>query len=233
MIRGLNTAAAGLNARMAMADITANNLANAASSGFKRQLAALHAGGGPDGAPGTPQATGVTDFSQGGMRHTGDVWHLAPEGPGFFTVQTPQGPAYTRSGSFHLDGQGRVCNPQGFPLVSDSGPVTIPAGSQWDVATDGTIRVDNAPIGRLTLVRFAPGAAPTPVGHGLLRGGTPIADASATRVVQGSLEESNTSVVHEMTAMIQTYRGMEAIQKCVQAADETLDKAVNDVGRTP
>ncbi len=233
MIRGLNAAAAGLNTRMAMADITANNLANAASSGFKRQLAALHAGTGVSGAPGTPRVTGVTDYSQGGLRHTGDVWHLALEGPGFFTVQTPQGPAYTRSGAFHLDGQGRVCNPQGLPLVSDNGPVTVPNGQQWDVAADGVIRVNNAPVGRLTLVQFAPGSGPIPVGHGLLRGGIPIPDNGATRIVQGALEDSNTNVVYEMTAMIQTYRGMEAIQKYVQAADETLDKAVNDVGRTP
>ena len=129
MIRGLYTAASGMVAQMRAQDISANNLANVSTTGYKKDLPALAAfpelflhrfNDGPAGvlgigaspAPIGALGTGVwveevaTNMKQGSLKETGRELDFALRGNGFFVLDTPGGRRYTRNGSFSIDAEG-------------------------------------------------------------------------------------------------------------------------------
>ena len=158
MFRSLNVAATGMAAEETQLDTIANNLANANTTGYKRQNAQFEdllyqnvrsAGSNAEGnvAPTLTQlGTGVRvvattrSFAQGTLQQTGNPLDVAIEGDGFFAVMRPTGEmAYTRAGSFQLDAQRRLTTSDGLPLEP---PITIPAdATNVNIAADGTITV--------------------------------------------------------------------------------------------
>lgn len=181
----------------------------------------------------------AVDMSPGAPRPTGNELDLYIQGNGFFTIQTPDGLRYTRQGSFVQDSQGRLVTPEGYPVLAGGAPVGLP-GSRISVAGDGTVYVDGIAAGTLDIVtaadvgglrkegeaRFAavaPGEVPTiPPEPGVPTGWT---------LMTGFVEGANLNPVTEMVDMITVMRAYEANQKAIQAQDETLAKAVNEVGR--
>lgn len=157
MFRSLATAASGMEAQQTKLDVTANNIANVSTNGFKKGRAefadlmyqTLRPGGAPTG-PGTtaPTATEIglgtrlvatsRSLGQGELHQTGGSLDLAIEGHGFLPVSLPNGEtAYTRNGSLHLDAEGRVVTSEGFAIAGD---ITIPPDAQTiTVAADGTV----------------------------------------------------------------------------------------------
>src|SRR5689334_21559633 len=107
-------AASGLRSRMESLEMLANNVANASSGGYKsdREFYSLYVA--PEAAVAEPQATMPvierpwTDFSQGLLSSTGNPLDLALTGKGFFSVDGPSGPLYTRNGSFRLAADGKL-----------------------------------------------------------------------------------------------------------------------------
>ena len=177
MFRSLNVAATGMAAEETQLDTIANNLANANTTGYKRQQAqfedllyqnARAAGSNADGTVGptaTQVGTGVRvvattrSFAQGTMQQTGNPLDLAVQGDGLFTVMRPTGElAYTRSGSFQLDAQRRLTTSDGLPLEP---PITIPAdATSVTIAADGTVSVQqpgghaSTTVGQIKLTTF-------------------------------------------------------------------------------
>ena len=94
-----------------------------------------------------------TNLGQGAVEGTGNPFHLALEGDGFFVIQTARGERYTRNGGFTLKSDGTLITPQGEPVLGESGPLLI-SGNKIEVASDGTVRSDQGDIGRLKFVRF-------------------------------------------------------------------------------
>ncbi|HRP96784.1 MAG TPA: flagellar basal-body rod protein FlgG [Rhodocyclaceae bacterium] len=162
MIRSLWTARTGLDAQQTQLDVISNNLANAATNGYKRSRAVfedlLYQTLRQPGAQQTQQnqissglqiGTGVRPvatervFTQGNLQQTGNSLDLAVQGNGFFQVQQPDGTiAYTRDGSFQLDNQGNVVTPSGYPLADN---INIPADAlSVTVGKDGTVSVVQA-----------------------------------------------------------------------------------------
>lgn len=252
MVRGLYLAACGMIAGTRQQDVIAQNLANVDTPGYKKDVAlvgsfaremALRA---EDRWAGRPSATvpigtlgsgafvwDVTfDASPGPMVETGGALDLAIEGDGYFVVAAAQGEAYTRNGSFTLNSDNELTTVDGLPVLGEAGPVRVPPGARIDIRADGTVAADGRPCGRLRIVRFERPSELRKVGSSLLEAPAGAARAAASAVVrQGSLEMSNVSVVGEMVRMIAGMRAYEACQKVVWFLDETLDKAVNDVGR--
>lgn len=234
MVRGLTAASMGMIAQMAGQDITANNLANANTAGYKRDVPSFEsllssAVGAAPATHVTPR--GGTDFAQGVLKDTGDKLHLALEGEGFFAVQTPAGPAYTRNGSLSVSADGYLATQSGNKVLGASGPIRIGRG---DVSVDpqGLVSQNGAVVDTLQVVRFANQGALSKVGGGMWSaGGAVPAPATGTTVRQGYLESSNVNSVSEMVSMITAFRTFEASQKAIQAQDSTLDKCVNEVGR--
>lgn len=181
----------------------------------------------------------TVDMSPGAPRTTGNALDLYIQGSGFFTIQTPAGLRYTRQGSFMQDSQGRLVTPEGQPVLAGGTPVGLP-GSRIAVTGDGTVLVDGIVAGTLDIVtagdvgglkkegeaRFAavaPGETPDV---------RPEPGAATGWSIQGGFVESaNLNPVTEMVEMITVMRAYEANQKAIQAQDETLAKAVTEIGR--
>jgi flagellar basal-body rod protein FlgF len=239
--RGLFAAASGMLADQIRQDVIANNLANATTAGFKGDVAVGEAF--PDmlvnqlqtGAKvgtlglGSHISQISTNDKQGALRQTGNTYDLAVAGSGWFSVQSANGPAYTRNGTFTIDARGQLVTADALPVLDDGGrPITIGDG-KGSIAPDGRVSVDGRQIARLALTSLDP-ARLHKLGDNLYTG-TAQKGVDPGRVEQGFLEGSNVNSVKEMVDLISTMRSFEASQKAVQAQDDTIGKAVNDVGR--
>jgi flagellar basal-body rod protein FlgG len=167
------------------------------------------------------------DLRAGETRVTGNVTDLALHGDGYFIVQGPNGPLYTRNGAFRLDDQHQLVTEQGYPVQGEQGPVVV-SGKSWSITPAGAVVVDGAVVNTLKLAAINTKTA-TRQGTSLWSAGA--AQPAAARIEQGALEESNVNPIGEMVALIQATRQFEANMRCLQAQDSTLDRAVNDLGR--
>ncbi len=159
MIRSLWIAKTGLDAQQTQLDVTANNLANVSTNGFKRARAVfedllyqtLRQPGASSSAQtqipsGLQIGTGVRpvaterNFTQGNVTLTGNALDVAIQGEGFFQIQLPDGTvAYTRDGSFQKDSQGQIVTANGYPL---SPSITLPTNAlSISIGTDGVVTV--------------------------------------------------------------------------------------------
>ena len=126
----------------------ANNLANVNTTGYKRQrsdfLAALHSQtASADAVPSAEVGMKQTvDFSQGNLIQTGRSLDVALVGKGFFVLETPDGPRYTRNGSFQTNATGQLVDSQGRMVAGEGGPIVVPPGTdlaRLSVSSDGAI----------------------------------------------------------------------------------------------
>lgn len=246
MIRGIYTGASGMVAEATRTDIISNNLANANTAGFKKDVAITkdfasmlitRINDGPDAPVIGSMGIGVsvdesaTIHSTGIVRNTGNDFDMAIEGKGFFTVETPQGVRYTRNGTFAKNIQGELITQEGFRVLGQNGPIRI-QGTKMMVSPDGRVLVDNQPVGTLQVVEFTDEKQLTKEGASLFaapagENGRP----GASSVRQGFLEMSNVNVISEMVNLISNYRAYEINGKVVQAHDQLLGKAANEVGK--
>lgn len=257
MIRGLYTTSAGMQAEQIRHDVIANNLANMNTSGFKRDLTILEArekmpirrtndpvSGDPlaptrrvpigDLGMGVLVNTISKRFDAGMMQETSNPLDVAIEGDGFFTLLDEKGEKlYTRAGDFARNGDGYLIDKRGRLVQGQGGPIRVDSAGNFVIAQDGTIFVNNTPIDRLAVVRFEnPDAELEKVGDTAFKSRGATEPLPATAVIhQGMLEGANVNSVQEMVEMIAALRHYEANQKALQAQDETLGKAVNDVAR--
>ena len=220
MLPGLYSAAAGMLSRLDQQDVIANNLANVNTAGFRRTAAGFSSfsaqlAGAEAGASQCmiPFMTAYQDQRQGVIRDTGVPTNLALDGPGFFVVQTESGEQLVRGGNFRLDSTGRLVNADGFSVLGQRGPIQV-SDADWSVDSEGNVYSAGAVVDKL---RIETGAASTA--------------SESVRVMAGSLEASNVNVVEEMVSMITALRAYETCQRAIQAFDQTLDKAINQMGR--
>ncbi|GAM09675.1 flagellar basal-body rod protein FlgG [Geobacter sp. OR-1] len=259
MIRALWTAASGMQAQQTNIDVVANNLANVNTSGFKKSRAdfqdLIYQNVKTTGAPstnttqipsgiqiglGTKVAAVTKLFTSGNINQTGNELDIAIEGEGFFQVQMPDGTtAYTRSGTWKKDSQGRVVTSDGYPMTPE---IVVPNNAtQITIGNDGTVSVlqsgQTAPtnVGTIQLATFSNQTGLSSIGKNLFMNtdssgaattGTPGQNGVGT-LAQGFLEMSNVSVMEEMVQMIIGQRAYEINSKAVQTADEMLQQANN------
>ena len=234
MIRGLHFSASGMMAQMTGQEVIANNLANANTNGYKRESVGF-AGVLSDASKAAPTATlaprTAFDFASGPLQPTDSPLSLALEGDGFFSIDTPNGPAYTRDGAFRIDAEGYLATSAGNRVLGESGPIRLSSRGDVSVNASGVVVQGGSEAGRLRIAQFGSSDSMQRIGDNLWMASENGKPATETRVRQGFIEGSNVNSIHEMVAMIAGLRAYEANQKVVQAQDETLDKLVNDVGR--
>jgi len=244
MIRGLYSSADGLLVQAARTDVIAGNLAGASVPGFRRDVLSVTAfgraleytaGGGAAGVPNgfLLRPSTELDLRPGPMRQTGGGFDVALEGPGYFCVETARGEAYTRGGALRLDASRRLVTAAGDAVVGQAGAIRID-GTEVEFGENGDVVVDGARVDRLKLADFPAGTAMERLGRGLLGAGATSAvphDATKVRVRQGYLEGANVDAISEMVAMISALRAFEASQRALQANDQTLEKAINEIAR--
>lgn len=233
MIRGLYAAATALDSAQHAHEVTAANLANVSTPGYKQQgvrfetlnIELGRADPPPGDINGTRFAATYTDFRPSALQQTGNPLDIAISEPDqFFVVQGPSGPLYTRGGSFRLTPEGQVVTQAGYPLLGDNTPIAVPQNtSKVNVATDGSVTADGTPAGRIRLVRFANPGQLTPVGptHFSAPPTAPPQDGPG-RVSQGFREASNVNPNEAMVGMIAATRYYEAAQRAIRAISDSI-----------
>lgn len=232
MDRMIYLAMTGAKHAMQQQQVTAHNLANTNTTGFRADLASLMSR--PVYGPSQPsrvysvaQSVG-SDLSQGAMITTGRELDIAINGKGWIAVQAADGTeAYTRRGDLRITTGGLLQTGSGELVLGNNGPLAIPPAEKIEIGSDGTISV--VPIGqpesslavvdRIKLVDPSAGALAKGA-DGLFRlggGGVAAADAGVT-VVSGALEASNVDMVDSLVQLIDNARRFEAYVKLMETA---------------
>lgn len=156
----------------------------------------------------------------------------------FFTVQNGNGePRYTRNGNFTIDGQGFLTTPSGYYVLDENNQRIQLQSDQFVVSDNGAVLENNRQVARLGVAYSNnPSGQLVKEGDGLFRANAALANAYNTNNVgfalkQGYIEGSNVDEGQTMTEMLATYRSFEANQKVLQAYDQSMGKAVNEVGK--
>lgn len=195
-------------------------------------------------ATGTNLGTGVRltgtgrITSQGSLNTTGNPLDLAIEGEGYFQIQRPDGSTgYSRAGNFHMSSEGKLVTTDGMPVMPE---IQIPDGaSAVTIGQDGTVsatvagQTEPQEVGKLELARFVNPAGLQALGNNLYGVTAASGEAQAGpanaegrgAIRQGALEASNVNVVQELVDMIETQRAYEVNSKMIQATDEMLRNA--------
>jgi flagellar basal-body rod protein FlgF len=226
-------------------DIVANNVANASTTGFKREGIEFDTYVSRPAAGQTlnfvvDRAT-YRDASTGPIQPTGNPLDLAIQGKGYFAVRAADGTTkYTRGGSLSVDAQGEIVTQSGLPVLSDGNqPITLPdTSTDVNVAGDGfvTVRVDNgvnlAQLGKIGVVQFDNEQGLQSEGNGIYSTTQVSAPATDSSIVQGSLEQSNVQPVTEMTQMIKIMHSYEQTSNLISQENGRLTDAINRLSKT-
>lgn len=244
MDRMIYLSMSGAKAAMQRQEVLSNNLANASTTGFRAEMAALRAvpvrGDGASTRVYTLETTTGHNAEPGPITSTGRNLDVAMKGNAWLAVQGLDGTeAYTRAGALDVDTQGQLVTAGGLPVLGDGGPLTVPANSEVAIAGDGTVTATvpgqrPLPVGRLKLVTPTPEEPVRRGEDGLFRGvnGELPADATA-RLQDGALEGSNVSPIETMVAMISAARHFEQQTKLMQTAErqeQAAQKLLSNTG---
>ncbi|WP_069998890.1 flagellar basal-body rod protein FlgF [Cellulosilyticum sp. I15G10I2] len=255
MIRGLYTAATGMNVQTKKMDIISNDLANVNTTGYKKdttiiasfpQVLASRIDDMQNHIPnngtignmslGAKVDEVYTNFIQGSVIKTDGMVDVAIQGEGFFAVQTPGGVLYTRDGNFSINQEGQVVTKEGYYLLSQGGtPLELGQdfllnGGTVTIKESGELYRGSELVDTIALVRFDDPKTLTKVNDNLYEAGAPGVPFQGS-IIQGFLEASNVNPVIAMVDMITVSRAYEANQKVIQTHDALLNKTVNEVGR--
>ena len=249
MMRGFYNLTSGMLSQGRRLDVVANNMTNIATAGFKAEhytdrtfdeVMVTRIGNKIK----TPYQTMetyqshilapdqlYTDYSQGAPEETNLPLDFAIQGEGFFAIDTGDGVAYTRAGSFTLDNEcylcqselGRVLDPEGNPIQLPTDKLT--ADRQGNLTTE-----DGDYLGTLGVYVFEDNQALERTPYGLFLGdGAQAADE--TTILHKWVERSNVDMVKEMVKMISTQRALQSAAQMSKIYDEVIKRVVNDIGR--
>lgn len=263
MLRSLFTGISGLRAHQQMLDVTSNNIANVNTSGYKAAETTFEStlsqtiggSGAPTAIQGGTNATQIglgvqlagtqSNFTQGSSQSTGRLGDMLINGDGFFVVSNNGQQEFTRAGSFSLDGNGHLVEPDGSILQSAAGGnldlSALNSGTykSWSIAPNGDINgVDAAgtttTLGTLALATFTNPGGLMRVGDtsftagansGTMTIGAP-ATGSLGSITSGYLEMSNVDLSTELTNLIISERGFQANSRVITTSDQVLQTLV-------
>ena len=244
MDSGYYAAMTGLVARTQALDTAAANLANAQTPGYRAEREFFRSVlMGPDAADSELGAT-VNNYgllggdrlsmAQGAIEPTGNPLDLAIEGQGFFMVQTPNGPRYTRDGSFHRATNGQLVTQTGEPVLSvTSQPILIPPG-EVTVGADGAVSVAGGVVSTVGVFTFPAGSQLTPEGANRYAAPQGV-QAQLTKnaaIHQGALEAANEDVIQGSLDLIVMQRQAEMMQRALTIFHTEFNKtAAEDLPR--
>jgi flagellar basal-body rod protein FlgG len=259
-MRSLDIGASGMYAQQMNVDVISNNIANMNTTGYKRQRPEfqdllyqnIKRPGSSSSDIGTILPSGLQlgtgvkldaisrIHSQGSMDITDNQLDVAINGDGFFQIQLPDGTlAYTRDGTFGVNGDGLIVTKEGYQLnpgitiPEDATKININANGEIFVKIDG--QVDEQNLGQINIARFINPSGLEATGGNLYRetvaSGNPVEGIPAQQgfgaLEQGALELSNVNIVNEMTKMISAQRAYEMNSKVISTSDEMLGTISN------
>ncbi|MGH1463891.1 MAG: flagellar hook-basal body complex protein [Cognatishimia sp.] len=218
-------------------DVVANNIANAATTGFRQQglVFSEHVQRARGGAS-VSMATGnvaLTSFAQGSLTQTGGRFDLAIEGDGFFMVETPEGARMTRAGAFTPNNAGYLVTAQGH-MVLDVGeaPIFIPPDAKsLMIAEDGSISADGRLIGQVGVFQPVDRTELLRQDGVLMQANSGVELAQSAKVKQGFLEGSNVDAIGQIARMIEVQRAYEMGQSFLDTENERVRAALQTLIR--
>lgn len=256
MVKGLYTAYTGMINEQHRMDTLTNNLANSATTGYKKEGATAQSFDDVLGYKikdtseyNLPKKMGTlnmgvkigesyTDYSQGAFRETANTFDLALSGDGFFAIEYMNkagetSTKYTRDGSFTLTEEGFLVTKDGdYVLDADNNHIQIDPLAEVSIDRTGAIFVNGEHEQNIQVSNFQDLNYLSKFGENLY---TPLEGATLiegdAQIYSGYLEQSNVSVVNEMVQMISVTRAYETNQKIVQTMDDSMDVAVNNLGK--
>lgn len=228
-------------------EVTANNIANMDTTGFKREAPVFQAyvdkiDDSPVPANEAKRVNYVLDYgtvhdlTAGSFKPTGNPLDFMINGMGYFGVRTGEGGiAYTRNGHFLIDAAGFLVDNQGRQVMgADEQPIEIDLAQRTSVSVSasGAIRGAEGDIGRIGVYQFPNEGLVEQRGDGLFDGvGGEVAAADAVNLKVGGLESSNVNGVVETTALVEVQRRYEASRKISQSINELRRSAIQRLGR--
>jgi flagellar basal-body rod protein FlgF len=225
-INGMTGAASALRYWELRQEVTANNLANASTDGFKaeRVFARL--------LNGAPVIGTHTDRREGAVHQTGQPLDIALGGDGFLVVNTPAGERYTRGGALQIDTEGFLADRDGNRVLGAKGAIQVGAGTLV-VDRTGNAAVDGKTVDRLRIESTAGGATLDHAGAtAFVPGATRTLVADDKRdVQQGHLEDSNADSLGGLVDMISIQRAYAAVEKTISVLDHVREVATSQLGK--
>ena len=254
MIQGVYLSAQGAGIQSFRQDVLSNNLANASTTGFKRDVPIfrvfepnevyndlpVHLSGDREkGVAGVAVDGVATVHASGPLKSTGRPYDLGLSGEGFFRVSDGQQEFLTRNGRFDRDKSGYlVMEGSGLRVLNTAGtPVVVPDGlDQFDVTASGRIEGRDSAgqsidLGQIDLVTV-PHERLTKTGDSLYAFPDPNELQPAQdrlRIRQRFIEESGVNPMLEMTSMIEASRTFEANINMIRMQDESLGRLLQSV----
>jgi len=253
VIYGLYLSAAGVQTNSYRQDVISNNIANAETVGFKRDLALFQQRRTEAQDRGTPGASNATlealgggvfayptqvDSSQGDSETTGNNLDAAIEGKGFFTVNDHGTTHLTRDGRFLVNRAGHLAlaNAEGQEVMDEKGrPITLDPkipGSQTAIGRYGEVTQAGKLVGKLKLVDVPDYSKLQKRGGTLMSYADP-GELQPSKAVlhSGFVERANVEPATELTQLMDAQRQLEANANMIRYQDTTLGRLVNDVGK--
>jgi flagellar basal-body rod protein FlgF len=226
-INGMIRAANALHYWERRQEIAAHNLANADTTGFKAERVFARMMG-----DAIPVADTATDMRAGALTHTGQPLDFALADGAFLSVGTAGGERLSRGGSFMLDGESRIVDMSGNPLLGEQGEIVVPPGA-IDVDARGVVRVDGQEVATLRVQTVPPDVGLTHDAGTLFLPDPAAADQppEERQVRQGHLEGSNVSTVGSLVDLISIQRNYAAVQRAVVTLDGVRNTISNELGR--
>ncbi len=219
-------------------DSVAHNIANMSTTGYRREglIFAEYVRSVDTDRESVSMANANArhfDNGQGRLTQTNGTFDFAIEGPGFFQLDTPDGPALTREGSFTPNQNGELVAPDGSRLLDAAGaPIFIPVdATHIAISPDGTLSVDGEPQADVGLVEPA-----DPNDYSRRSGSRFVAENGVVPVpggviLQGFLEGSNVNAVTEIARMIEVQHAYQQGQKFLDNEDERIRSVIRTLGR--
>jgi flagellar basal-body rod protein FlgF len=236
-------AAGGIRSRLQSLDLLANNLANAATSGYKtdREFYGIYASQDAQDANSGAGLTSLplvesqwTDFSPGVLQTTGNPLDVALSGKGFLTVNGPNGPLYTRNGSLQIQASGDLATAEGYTLTAaGGGTIRVASGKPIEISTDGTVVQGGQSIGQLEIVDFPSTGSLKKMGNTCFQNVDPKNAPTApskVEVQQGKIENSNVPVAESAMRLVGVMRQFEMLQKAIAISGEMSN---HEIARLP
>lgn len=211
----------------------AQNIANTATPGFKKQASftqALDQASGPENARQSTQH--YLDFSQGRLTETGNPLDLAIHGPGLLMLRDGETFTYSRGGHFAIGPDGVIQDGEGRILQQAGGGDLSVKSAAVEFLDDGTVLEAGLPVAQLGLYEASTGNALSALGGSLFAADpSAMTEAVSSQVRQGFTESSNVVASDEMIAMMAAVRQAESGARVAQFYDQLVGQAISTFSR--
>ena len=223
-------------------DVTATNIANTGTPGFRAERTLFSDWLQRQQRMGLPRGGQIESFAQdratyrdtqpGTLRHTANPLDIAIGDPsGWLTVKTAQGPRLTRAGHFQLSATGAIVDDQGNALLDTRGqPLqTTPSDTTLTIAGDGTVSSENGQIGRIGVVRTDDDRKLSAEGNRLMTTTGTTTASPSPQIVQGALEDSNVQPIVELNRMMDSLREFQFTTEIIQSENDRQSGAIDKI----